>query len=181
MRRTAPRPASQVRSRRPAFTLARYPVATKLPRASTVVTPSTSVRRVQVKTPPMLSGSAGVTVTLHSPAVEENSIGPPGPLTVNESARSTAVSARLTKDIPERRSRCSPPPDHVTSIGAGGGAQTAGVCIEEKVTSSVRSPESATVATPVRSGLAGPGDPVGLGERVGEGERSSTGGGETLG
>ena len=40
-----------------------------------------------MNTPPMLSGKAGVIVTLHSPAVEENSTGPSGPWTVNESDR----------------------------------------------------------------------------------------------
>ena len=57
-----------------------------------------------MNTPPMLSGRAGVIVTLHSPAVEENSTGPSGPWTVNESAWSALVSARLTNDVPERRS-----------------------------------------------------------------------------
>jgi hypothetical protein len=158
----------------------RYPVAEKTPRASTVVTPSTSVRRVQVKTPPMLSGSAGVIVTLHSPAVEVNTRGPLGPGTVNESERSGLVSARLTKDVPERRSSWVVGPCHVMSIGAGGGAQTAGVVIDAKATSIVRSPDRERVAAPAFNVLAGPGDTVGLGDSVGDGE-SPDGGGEMLG
>jgi hypothetical protein len=133
-----------------------------------------------VKTPPMLSGSAGVIVTLHSPAVEENTTGPFGPGTVNESARSELVSARLTKEVPERRSTCVVGPCHAMSIGAGGGAQTAGVAIDAKGTLIVRPPDTVRVAAPAFNGLAGPGEPVGLGETMGDGE-SSDGGGETLG
>src|SRR5688500_2641318 len=139
------------------------------------------MRRVQLKTPPMLSGRAGVTVTLHSPAVEENSTGPSGPATLNASVRSGLVSVRLTNDAPERCSSSSVPPSHVTSIGAGGGAHTAGVSIDERFTASVRSPDSVTVATPTRSGLSGPGDAVAIGERVGDGEMAAGAGGEMLG
>jgi hypothetical protein len=66
------------------------------------------------------------------------------------------------------------------SIGAGGGAQTAGVAIDANGTVIVRSPDTVRVAAPAFRGLAGPGEPVGLGERVGDGE-SFDGGGETLG
>jgi hypothetical protein len=128
----------------------------------------------------MLSGRAGVIVTLHSPAVEENSTGPFGPTTVNENARSALVSARLKKDVPDRRSRCPEVPCHVMSIGAGGGAQTAGVATLAKRLSMVRSPDTLTVARPVSNPLSGPGEPVALGEALGEGE-SICGGGETLG
>ena len=133
-----------------------------------------------MKMPPISLGSAGVTVTAHSPAVEENATAPSGPLTVNESARSVLVIARLTKETPERPSCCADGPIHVMSIGAGGGAQTAGVVIDANDTFIVRSPDKVRVATPVFSALAGPGDPVGVGERVSEGEPSSGGGGETL-
>jgi hypothetical protein len=133
-----------------------------------------------VKTPPMLFGRAGVIVTAHSPVVEENTTGPSGPVTVNESSRSGLVVARLTKETPERRSCCADGSFHVMSIGAGGGAQTAGVAIDANGTSIVRSPDSVRVATPVSSALSGPGDPVGVGERVGEGDPSSGGGGDTL-
>ena len=133
-----------------------------------------------MNTPPMLLGRAGVIVTAHSPAIEENSTGPSGPVTVNESARSGLVVARLTNETPERRSCCADGPFHVMSMGAGGGAHTAGVAIDANDTFIVRSPESVSVATPVSSGLSGPGDPVGVGEGVGEGDDSSGGGGETL-
>src|SRR5688500_2485420 len=139
-------------------------MAEKTPRASTVVTPSASVRRLHVKMPPMLSGRAGVIVTAHSPAVEENTTGPSGPVTVNESARSGLVAARLTKEVPERRSSSVAGPFHVMSIGAGGGAQTAGVAIVANGTSIERSPDRTRVAVPVSSGLSGPGDPVEVGE-----------------
>jgi hypothetical protein len=66
------------------------------------------------------------------------------------------------------------------SIGAGGGAQTAGVAIAANGTVMMRSPDRDRVAVPAFSGLAGPGDPVGLGETVGDGD-SLVGGGETLG
>lgn len=130
----------------------------------------------------MLSGRAGVMVTAHSPAVEENTTGPSGPVTVNESARSGAVAARLTKEVPERRSSCVDGPFHVMSIGAGGGAQTAGVAIDANGTSILSSPDRERVAVPVSNGLAGPGDAVGVGETgeaVGVGDPPG-GGGETL-
>jgi hypothetical protein len=133
-----------------------------------------------VKMPPTLSGSAGVIVTLHSPATEENTTDPSGPATVNENARSALVSARLKNDVPDRRSCCPEVPCHVMSIGAGGGAQTAGVAIDAKGTSIERSPDRERVAEPVVNGLAGPGDAVALGESVGDGE-PSVGGAETLG
>jgi hypothetical protein len=66
------------------------------------------------------------------------------------------------------------------SIGAGGGAQTAGVVIDAKATSIVRSPDRERVAAPAFNVLAGPGDTVGLGDSVGDGE-SPDGGGEMLG
>ncbi len=135
-----------------------------------------------MKRPPMLSGRAGVIVTAHSPAVEVNTTGPSGPVTVNESARSALVAARLTNEVPERRSSCVDGPVHVMSIGAGGGAQTAGVAIDAKGTSILRSPDKARVAVPVSNGLPGPGDAVGVGdtgEALGVGD-SSGGGGETL-
>jgi hypothetical protein len=137
-----------------------------------------------VKTPPMLPGRAGVIVTVHSPAVEENTTGPSGPGTVNESARSGLVADRLTKEVPERRSSCADGPFHVMSIGAGGGAQTAGVAIDANGTTIVRFPERERVAEPVSNGLAGPGDAVSVGdasEAAGDGDRSSGGEGETLG
>jgi hypothetical protein len=68
----------------------------------------------------------------------------------------------------------------VISIGAGGGAQTAGVAIAAKGTVTVRSPDTDKVAVPAFSALAGPGDPVGLGEMVGDGD-PLVGGGEMLG
>ena len=72
-------------------------------------------------------------------------------------------------------------PFHVMSIGAGGGAQTAGVTIDANGTTIVRSPDTERVAAPVSSGLAGPGEPDGVGETVGEGDASSGDGvGETL-
>ena len=119
-------------------------------------------------------------VTLHSPALEENATGPSGPVTVNDNTCSVLVSARLTKEVPERRSSCVDGPCHVMSIGAGGGDQTAGVAIDANGTVVVRSPESVRVAAPAFSALAGPGEPVGLGDTVGDAE-SSDGGGETLG
>jgi hypothetical protein len=79
--------------------------------------------------------------------------------------------------------RCSAlwPLVQVISIGAGGGAQTAGVSIEAKLTFTVRSPVSAMLAAPVSSGLSGPGDPEGLGVSVGVGDPASGGGGEMSG
>jgi hypothetical protein len=67
------------------------------------------------------------------------------------------------------------------SIGAGGGAQTAGVAIDEKVAVSVRPPERVRVATPSPSGLSGPGEPETLGVAVEVGVMPSGGGGDTLG
>jgi hypothetical protein len=133
-----------------------------------------------VKMPPMWSGSAGVIVTLHSPAVEENSTDPSGPATVNDKARSAVVSVRLKNDEPNRRSCCPEVPCHVMSIGAGGGAQTAGVATLVMRTSRVRSPDTLNVAVPVVNPLSGPGEPVALGEGLAEGELSC-GGGEPLG
>ena len=130
----------------------------------------------------MLSGRAGVIVTAHSPAVEVNTTGPSGPVTVNESERSALVAARLTNEVPERRSSCVDGPVHVMSIGAGGGAQTAGAAIDANGTSIRRSPVKERVAVPVSNGLAGPGDAVGVGdtgEAVGVGDPPG-GGGETL-
>ncbi len=130
----------------------------------------------------MLSGSAGVIVTAHSPAVEVNTTGPSGPVTVNESARSALVAPRLTNEVPERRSSCVDGPAHVMSIGAGGGAQTAGVAIDANGTSILRSPDKERVAVPVAKRLAGPGDAVEVGdtgEAVGVGDAPG-GGGETL-
>jgi hypothetical protein len=158
----------------------RYPLAEKTPRASTVDTPSASVSWVHVKTPPMLSGNAGVIVTLHSPAVEVNTAGPSGPGTVNDNVWSALVSARLTNDVPERRSTWVVGPCQVMSIGAGGGAHTAGVAIDANGTLIVRSPDTDRVAVPAFSPLAGPGDPVGLGEALGDDE-SLVGGAEMLG
>jgi hypothetical protein len=66
-------------------------------------------------------------------------------------------------------------------IGAGGGAQTAGVATLENRTSRVRSPDTLTLAWPAFRPLPGPGEPVGLADTVGEGESPSGGGGETLG
>lgn len=67
------------------------------------------------------------------------------------------------------------------SIGAGGGAQTAGNAIDANGTSIESSPDRERVAVPATNTLAGPGEPVGLGETtVGDGE-SSVGDGETLG
>lgn len=134
-----------------------------------------------MKMPPMLSGSAGVIVRLHSPAVEENSTGPLGPTTVNDNARSGLVCTRLKNDVPARRS-CRPEvPCHVTSIGAGGGAQTAGVAILVRRTSRVRSPDTLTVASPVTNPLSGAGEPVGLADTVGDGEKLFGGEGKALG
>jgi hypothetical protein len=68
------------------------------------------------------------------------------------------------------------------SIGAGGGAQTAGVAIDANGTSILRSPDRERVAVPVSNGLAGPGDAVGVGdtgEAVGVGDPPG-GGGDTL-
>ena len=71
-------------------------------------------------------------------------------------------------------------PCQVMSIGAGGGAQTAGPAIAAKGTVIVRSPDTDKVAVPASNGLAGPGDPVALGETMGDGD-SLEGGGEMLG
>jgi hypothetical protein len=72
-------------------------------------------------------------------------------------------------------------PCHVTSIGAGGGAQTAGNAIDANGTSIESSPDRERVAAPVANGLAGPGELVGLGDTMGEDGESSDGGGEMLG
>ena len=66
------------------------------------------------------------------------------------------------------------------SIGAGGGAHTAGVAIAANGTVMMRSPDRDKVAVPAFNGLAGPGDVVALGETAGDGD-SLVGGGETLG
>ena len=150
-----------------------------MPRASTVTAPPTSVRSVQLNTPPMLSASAGVMVTLHSPAVDENSIGPSGPWTVIESALSGLVGARLTNDVPKRCNCWTAPPLQMMSIGAGGGAQTAGVSIEDRPMVIATSPDRVTLAAPATSGLSGPGEPDGVGETVDVGDAPSAGVGET--
>jgi hypothetical protein len=66
------------------------------------------------------------------------------------------------------------------SIGAGGGAHTAGTAIDANDTFTVRSPDTVRVATPAFRALAGPGELVGVGDTTGDGE-SSNGGGEMLG
>ena len=66
------------------------------------------------------------------------------------------------------------------SIGAGGGAQTAGVSIEGRPMLIVTSPDRVTFAAPTTSGLAGPGEPDAVGENVGVGDGPSGGGGETM-
>ena len=71
-------------------------------------------------------------------------------------------------------------PCHVMSIGAGGGAQTAGDAIDANGTLIESSPDRERVAAPVANGLAGPGELVGVGDTVGDGE-SSDDGGEMLG
>jgi hypothetical protein len=72
-------------------------------------------------------------------------------------------------------------PRHVMSIGAGGGAQTAGNAIDANGTSIESSPDSERVAEPATKALAGPGEPVGLGETTVEDGESSGGDGDTLG
>jgi len=116
-------------------------------------------------------------VTRHSPADDENSTGASAPGTVNESTVLTLVSMRLTNDVPERWSSLWPLVQ-VMSIGAGGGAQTAGVWIEGKVRLTARSPESVRLATPTWSGLSGPGETDELGDTVSLGEPSPDDGGE---
>ena len=64
------------------------------------------------------------------------------------------------------------------SIGAGGGAQTAGVWIAGRLTFSARSPVSVRVALPTASGLSGPGEIEGLAEGVALTEPSPVEGGE---
>jgi hypothetical protein len=64
------------------------------------------------------------------------------------------------------------------SIGAGGGAQTAGLWIAVSVTLVARSPVSVTLAPPTVSGLSGPGEPEGLAEGVALTEPSPVDGGE---
>jgi hypothetical protein len=130
-----------------------------------------------VNTPPTSSGRAGVIVTLHSPAVEENSTGPSVPATVNDSTLSALVAARLTNDVPERWSALWPLVQ-VMSIGAGGGAQTAGVRMPGKLTFIARSPEIVRVAPPTSSGLSGPGETDVLGDTVSVGDSPPDDGGE---
>jgi hypothetical protein len=67
------------------------------------------------------------------------------------------------------------------SIRAGGGAQTAGNEIDANGTSIETSPDSERVADPATKALAGPGEPVGLGETTVGDEEPSRGDGETLG
>jgi hypothetical protein len=133
-----------------------------------------------VNTPPMLSGRAGVIVTLHSPAAEVNSAGPSGPWTVNESTVFALVGARLTNDVPDSRNSLGPLV-HVMSIGAGGGAQTAGVWIVVSATVVTISPVSVMLALPTASALSGPGEPEGLAEGVSLTEPSPVDGGEIVG
>jgi len=133
-----------------------------------------------VNTPPISSGRAGVIVTLHSPAAEENSTGPSVPGTVNDSTLSALVAARLTNDVPERWSSFCPLVQ-VMSIGAGGGAQTAGVRIDGKLTFIARSPEIVRVAPPTSSGLSGPGETDELGDTVSVGDSPPDDGGEIEG
>jgi hypothetical protein len=64
------------------------------------------------------------------------------------------------------------------SMGAGGGAQTAGVWIAVRVAFTARSPVSVSVAPPIASGLSGPGEPEGLAEGVALTEPSPVEGGE---
>ena len=52
------------------------------------------------------------------------------------------------------------------SIGAGGGAQTAGVAIAGRLTFIATPPDSVRLAPPTTSALSGPGEPVGVGEGV---------------
>jgi hypothetical protein len=66
------------------------------------------------------------------------------------------------------------------SIGAGGGAQTAGTAIDANDTFIARPPDIVRVAAPSLRALAGPGELVGVGDTTGDGE-SSVGGGEMLG
>jgi hypothetical protein len=67
------------------------------------------------------------------------------------------------------------------SIGAGGGAHTAGVSIEERPMLIVTSPDRETLAAPTSRGLSGPGDPDGVGDSVGVGEPPAPeGGGEIV-
>jgi hypothetical protein len=64
------------------------------------------------------------------------------------------------------------------SMGAGGGAQTAGVWIVVRVTVIARSPVSVSPALPTESALSGPGEPEGLAEGVALTEPSPVVGGE---
>jgi hypothetical protein len=113
----------------------------------------------------------------HSPAEDENATGPSAPETVNERTDSALVSTRLTNDVPERWSSLWPPVQ-VMSIGAGGGAQTAGVWIEEKLTLIARSPARVRLAAPAWSGLSGPGETDELGDTVSVGDSPPVDGGE---
>ena len=140
-----------------------------------------SVIGPHANTPPTLSGNAGVIVMLHAPSAEVNSSGPSGPGSVNDRTCASLVSARLTNEVPESRSS-RPPPVHAMSIGAGGGAHTAGVTRFVSVAVCVRSPDRMSVAAPDDSGLAGPGDPVASGVGLAEGDPAPPGaGGEMLG
>ena len=85
---------------------------------------STSVIAARSRTAAMLSGSAGVIVMLHPPSADENSSGPFGPWTANDRTWSALVTARLTNEVPNRRST-RPPFAHARFIDAGGGAHTA--------------------------------------------------------
>jgi hypothetical protein len=68
------------------------------------------------------------------------------------------------------------------SIGAGGGAHTAGTSRFVSVTVCVKSPDRMSVAAPDDSELAGPGDPVASGVGLAVGVPTAPGaGGEMLG
>jgi hypothetical protein len=134
---------------------------------------------VQRNNPPTWSGSAGVIVTVHSPAADRNSTGPVGPFTRSSSARSSLVDARLVNEAPESRSDWPPGSLHRRSIEPGGGAQASGCTRVGRLTCAVRSPVIEIDAPPVCSGPSGPGEAVALG--VGEGAGvASGGGGETV-
>src|SRR5919204_7071054 len=110
----------------PAASAPRYAVAEKTPWASTVTFPSSSVSPEHENTPPMLSGSAGVIVMLHSPAFDVNERAPFAAPIVIDSVSSLLVEARLTNEVPAIRRLCGPVSVHVRSIGAGGAPHTAG-------------------------------------------------------
>jgi hypothetical protein len=67
------------------------------------------------------------------------------------------------------------------SIGAGGGAHTAGVRIDGKLTFIARSPEIVRVASPTSRGLSGPGEMDELGDTVSVGDPPPDDGGEIEG